>query len=295
MCAQPTKTANRIKETANRDERWRWLHELIRAEHPEIDDPGISDWSLSNLLRQFAFRHIRRANDATLMLDQDPEFRIYQRDAPDLFQAFEANRAGVLGGGMCHTQRELYIGYGLESWIIDCGFADKQMTRVSVVVRIEHGAGQACWVVQDPNYDFVVTRTDGGPLDYFDFLSALARRTIDDFAIAAGDPEAWRYIIMDPQNIQRMAAEWTLRPVYPDCRPELVLENGMHVYKAYMSWARYDALAESARTPLVEAGLPANLLYYYLLPVAVYPFGHPGAVAFEQRVRQHLAALGVTP
>src|SRR5581483_3611158 len=106
-------TASRIAAAAAIDDRHHRLVERILRDEPRVA-AAATDWELTSALRAWAYRNIRRQSDYPTLLCQRPDFNYYARDAADLFEAFEQDRGGVLGGGCGQALLRLYEAFGFE-------------------------------------------------------------------------------------------------------------------------------------------------------------------------------------
>jgi hypothetical protein len=221
---------------------------------------GLSPWEATSRIRDWAHANTDIAT-AHYLLDEEPAFQYYRRDAPEIFAAFFEDRGGVWCGGAAHALQQLYRLFGFRASTVDFG-APGVFTHVVTLVTVRVGGVERV-VVQDPHLNLTYVRQSRQPYDYFDLLGTLA----------AGEHEAVhpvrgrrtdREVLVHPQDDEA----GFLHTVDFRDRPLRTLPNGVRKYRSRLSPGTVEtAFGPRVRAFLSAQGRPADMAYLLLYPL----------------------------
>jgi hypothetical protein len=245
------------------------LHQRITGDSRKLRE-ATSDWEVVEALRSWVYSNVCEQEEIEETLDQKNDFSFSAADAPEVFSAFQARAGGVWCGGIGQALRKLYLMYGFDAFVLDCGARDSGSTHISNLVRISHG-GHMLWTVQDAYYEVGYVSPAGEPLGVLDMLALLRERRDDAVLAHEGPREARPLLSLGDETLLR--ASWRIDPPYPEGRPERILADGRLVFRTRPSIARLieHGRADNLFDVLRDAGYPERLVYLYCLVFAVYP------------------------
>ena len=254
----------RTGPAADRD----FLHGLITSDFPQFDQALADEWETVKILRQFTYQRINEAYDESVCLDQDPAFGLPHRTATEIFQAFMQDKGGVWCGGAAKTYYKLCREYGFKCHMINLGYLSGGLSHVTTVVEINRkGAGML--VIQDPYLNTCYMDLSGEPMDYFEFLTKLKNRGHESIAAEVNEQQT-RYYLVPSAHEDEVACTWHFRRNDQTPTPVARLANGNLKYVVRPSGGLLLDTNQGLQRFLADRGHPADILYFFLYPSAVY-------------------------
>ena len=193
------------------------LKEIVAAQYPEMKDENIDDWTRVNLIREFVAQTVDIwGEDGATAIDNVNYSAFYNSDATELYTLFNTDQGGVFCGGTAYTLMRFYNYYGYEAYVIHNGVVPN-FTHAITIVNISHNDNYI-FSVQDAFLDETYTKSNGGPVDYFEMLYLLKNRT--PIRVQEGTNEGRDFHIYKTGDISRHCVITIDRDVDP-----IILEN----------------------------------------------------------------------
>ncbi len=264
----------------------------IVKDFPQFIQPNLSDWEKVILLRRWTYRHVRRALTSSCLLDANASTGYYNKDAPELFYAFNHDQGGVWCGGTAHALMMLYRQFGFVCHSVDMGIpASTDFTGLTHVINLVeiHHRGKALMSIQDGYLNVTyVDNTSNEPLDYFDLLTKLARREHQTIAIKGQEYESKVDALSEPEAQLAPQILWA----WNGEEPEFTLTpSGLKKQSLEFTWDLFSENYLDSRDfnqLLAEKNCPTEGIYLLLFPFAIYG-KHPEADSLLKQAQSIVA------
>lgn len=142
------------------------LIQKIAGEYPEILNPDLTQWEITNIARRWVAGTVRWCS-TSYKLEQNKK-----KTWVELIEDMESDRGGFWCGGTAHILKLIYNQLGFAAGTYDYGLTPS-LTHVVTLVQIEN-EGISQTVVQDAYLNCCVCRPDKQPLDLLATLENIA-------------------------------------------------------------------------------------------------------------------------
>lgn len=162
--------------------------DIIIRQMVATDKPAIlmaaNDWEKVNILRQWAYEHLTLSMNLTYELSYQPGYS--QMDALQMFTPHIKREASAWCAGMASALMRLYEAHGYKAYYYAGGNKTLGYSHAIVLVDINY-QGVPILVSEDPYFNLVITRRDGSPLPFPEFISKAQGNDFSDISLIEGE------------------------------------------------------------------------------------------------------------
>jgi hypothetical protein len=241
----------------------RLLKNIIIKECPELELDSTTDYERVCILRRWAAQKINCATYSLLFDIRRPEFNLLS--AYEIYQLFNNNIGGVWCGGANNFLRKIYKSFDFRAYNLNYGTPDA-FTHVSTLVVVQCDK-QNVMSIQDAYFDITYEYQNGKPIDYFSMLKLLKERRDSEISTVEPQPPLMRDFYIYSGDIWTNLNGCTdVKEIDHDC---LGVDRITKVHCKFNSDFALAAFLDRINIFLSNNGLPSNLLYLNLFPIAI--------------------------
>ncbi|MBC7812876.1 MAG: hypothetical protein H7175_17100 [Burkholderiales bacterium] len=244
------------------------LTPLIAEEYPEFLDESLTDWQKINILREWAYQHIDRAQNGLLLEDTSPR-NVNSMSAPELFEAFFQDEGGASCGLTNLSLTRLYQHFGFEAYTVNSGNVGTTITHVAALVRVNY-EGSDVLTLQDAYFNSGYVDDDGAPLDYFTMLAMIRHGDADSVHIITSQMPTYHDYLCNSGS--ECVSWYNHNLIWTDSDVCQLTSENLVVCESqttYADFTEYYMAADLWFEFLASHDHPADLKYIFLYPFSI--------------------------